>query len=88
MADHIEGPISRIETKIENGKLKHKKIKLKSDVAKKVDKEVARIMNDNISSGERDKICKEATQKAKSPVAKVKRKISKEIGRDLGLEMS
>lgn len=88
MAEFIEGSISRIETKIKNGKLKHKKVKLKSDVAKKVDKEVAGIMNDNINSVERDRICKEARRKAENPVAKVKRKISKEVGRDLGLEMS
>lgn len=88
MAEYIEGPISRIETKIKNGKLKHKKIKLKTDVSKNVDKEVAKVLNDNVSSVKRDNICREARQEAESPVAKVKRKISKEVGRDLGLEMS
>ena len=88
MSEHIEGPIGRIETKIKHGKLKHKKIKLKTDVSKDVDREVGKVLNDNVSSVERDNICKEARQKAESPVAKVKRKISKEVGRDLGLEMS
>ena len=88
MSDNIDGAISRIELKVQNGKLKPHKVKAKTDVSKKVDKEVARIMNDNISSQERKAITDVASKKAESPVAKVKRKLSKEIGRDLGLEMS
>lgn len=88
MSDNIDGAISRIELKIHKGKLKPHKVKAKTDVSKKVDKEVARIMNDNVSSGERKAITDIASKKAENPVAKAKRELSKEIGRDLGLEMS
>ena len=37
---------------------------------------------------DREKILKDSREKAQNPVVKVKRKISKEIGRDLGLKMS
>ena len=56
MADHIEDAIHKIKNVIKNGKLKHKKIKLKTDVAKNVEREVAKILNDNIPSVQRDKI--------------------------------
>ena len=88
MSERIEGPISRIETKVKHGKLKHKKIELKTDVSKDVDNKTAEILNDTVNPVKRDEICREARLKAESPVAKVKRKISKEIGRDLGLKMS
>lgn len=85
MADHIEDAIHRIHNVIKNGKLKHKKIKLKTDVAKKVDKEVAQVLNDNVSRAERDKICKEARKEAHKPVADMKRDVSNEVRKDLGL---
>lgn len=88
MADNIQGSIAKTEFKIKNGKLKIKKVKLKSDVAKKVDKEIAKVMNDNVTSIERNDICKKARKEAQSPIAQMKRKISKDIGRDLGFEMS
>ena len=88
MAEHIDSAVGRIEFRIQNGKLKHKKVKLKTDVSKNFEKETAKILNDNIPSLEREEIIKKASRKAENPVAKVKRKISKEIGRDLGLEMS
>jgi hypothetical protein len=64
MANHIEDAIHRIKGTIKNGKFKHKKIKLKTDVAQKVDKEVADVLNDNISRIERDKICKDARRES------------------------
>ena len=85
MADHIEDAIHRIKGTIKNGKFKHKKIKLKTDVARKVDKEVADVLNDNISRIERDKICKDARKEAHSPVADTKKKVSDEVRKDLGL---
>ena len=88
MQDNIDGAISRIELKIQNGKLKPHKVKAKTDVSKKVDKEVARIMNDNIPAIERKKINASNRSNAHTIVADTKAKISKEIGRDLGLEMS
>jgi hypothetical protein len=85
MADHISDAIHRIKGTIKNGKFKHKKIKLKTDVAQKVDKEVADVLNDNISRIERDKICKTARKEAHLPVADTKKKVSDEVRKDLGL---
>ena len=86
MADHISDAIHRIKNIIKNGKLKHKKIKLKTDVAKKVEKEVSQILNDNIAKAERDKICRKARLDAHKPVADMKRDVSNEVRKDLGLE--
>lgn len=86
MADHIEDAIHRIKGTIKNGKFKHKKIKLKTDVAKNVDKEVSDILNDNISRIERDKICRDARKAAHSPVADVRKKVSDEVRKDLELD--
>lgn len=94
MSDNIQGSISRIEFKIKNGKLKTKKVKLKSDVAEKVDKEVAKIMNDTVPMQVRKKINKEVrndinpAEGAHNIVADTKAKISKEVGRDLGMDMT
>ena len=85
MADHIEDAIHKIKNVIKNGKLKHKKIKLKTDVAKKVAKEVSDILNDNVTRAERDKICRNARKKAHKYVADVKKDVSDEIRKDLGL---
>lgn len=94
MSDNIQGAISRIEFKIKNGKLKTKKVKAKSDVAKKVDDTVAKVMNDTVPVEVRKKINKKVrkdinpAEGAHNPVADMKAKISKDIGRDLGMEMS
>ena len=86
MADHISDAIHRIKNIIKNGKLKHKKIKLKTDVAQKVDKEVSQILNDNVPRAERDKSCRNARKEAHSVVADVKKKLSDEVRDDLGLD--
>lgn len=86
MADHIEDAIHRIKNVIKNGKLKHKKVKLKTDVAQKVEKEVARIMNDNISTIDRNKICRDARKEAHKPVADAKKELSDSVRKDLGLD--
>ena len=86
MADHIEDAIHRIKGTIKNGEFKHKKVKLKTDVAKSIDKEVSDILNDNVSRMERDKICRDARKEAHSPVADVKKKVSDEVRKDLGLQ--
>ena len=94
MSDNIQGSISRAEFKIKNGKLKVKKVKLKSDVAKKVDKDVAKIVNDTVPAQVRKEINKEVRKDsnpakgAHNIVADTKAKISKEVGQDLGLAMS
>jgi vacuolar-type H+-ATPase subunit H len=85
MEDHIEDAIHRINSVIKNGRLKHKKIKLKTDVAKKVAKEVSDILNDNVTRVERDKICRSARKKAHKYVADVKKDVSDEVRKDLGL---
>lgn len=94
MSDRIEGAISRAEFKIKNGKLKLKKVKAKSDVAEKIDKLTAKIMNDTVPVQARKKINKEVrndinpAKGAHNIVADTKAKISKEIGRDLDMPMS
>ena len=85
MADHIEDAIHKIKNIIKNGKLKHKKIKLKTDVSKNVSDEVAKVLNDNVSRAERDKICKDARKEAHSVVADAKKKLSDDMRNDLGL---
>ena len=86
MAEHIEDAIHRIKNVIKNGKLKHKKVKLKTDVAQKVEKEVARIMNDNIPTIDRNKICRDARKEAHKPVADAKKELSDSVRKDLGLD--
>lgn len=94
MADRIQGSISKADFKIKNGKLKIHKRKLKSDVAEKVDKETASILNDTVSNEVRKKINKETrddinpAKGAHNIVSDTKAKISKEIGKDLGLDMN
>ena len=90
----IQGAISKAEFKIKNGKLKIKKVKLKSDVADSIDKLSAKVMNDTVPVEVRKKINKEVrkdinpAEGAHNPVADMKAKISKDIGRDFGMEMS
>ena len=86
MADNISDAIHRVHNVVTHGKLKHKKIKLKTDVAKNVDREAAKVLNDNVSRSERDKICKEARKEANKPVADMKRNVSNEVRKDLGLD--
>lgn len=94
MSDNIKGAISRIEFKINHGKLKTKKVKAKSDVAEKIDKMVAKVMNDTVPVEVRKKINKETRKDfnpadgAHNPVADMKAKISKEVGQDMGLKMT
>ena len=86
MADHISDAIHRIKNVIKHGRLKHKKVKLKTDVAQKVEKEIAKIMNDNISTIDRDKICRSARREAHKPVADAKKELSDSVRKDLGLD--
>lgn len=94
MTDNIQGAISRIEFKIKNGKLKTKKVKAKSDVAEKIDKTVAKVMNDTIPVEVRKKINKEVRKDinpakgAHNPVADMKAELSKEVGKDMGMNMT
>lgn len=94
MQDNITGAISKAEFKIKNGKLKVKKVKLKSDVADNIDKLSAKVMNDTVPVQVRKKINKEVRKDfnpssgAHNPVSDTKVKISKEIGRDMGMNMS
>ncbi len=94
MQDNIQGAISKAEFKIKNGKLKIKKVKLKSDVANNIDKLSAKVMNDTVPVQVRKKINKETrkdynpAEGAHNPVADMKAKISKEVGQDMGMDMT
>ena len=94
MQDNIQGAISKAEFKIKNGKLKIKKVKLKSDVAKNVDKTVASVMTDTVPVETRKKMNREIrddinpAKGAHNPVADTKAKISKEVGQDMDMKMT
>ena len=94
MQENTTGAISKAEFKIKNGKLKIKKVKLKSDVADNIDKISAKVMNDTVPVEVRKKINKEVrddmnpAKGAHNPVSDMKAKISKEVGRDMGMNMS
>jgi tetrahydromethanopterin S-methyltransferase subunit G len=94
MQDNIQGAISKAEFKIKNGRLKIKKVKLKSDVSDNIDKLTAKVMNDTVPVEVRKKINKEVRKDinpakgAHNIVADTKAEISKEVGRDMGMEMS
>ena len=94
MQDNITGAISKAEFKIKNGKLKIKKVKLKSDVADNIDKLSAKVMNDTVPVQVRKKINKETRKDvnpakgAHNPVSDMRAEISKEVGKDMGMEMS
>lgn len=94
MQNNIQGAISKAEFKIKNGKLKIKKVKLKSDVADNIDKLSAKVMNDTVPVQVRKKINKEVRKDinpakgAHNPVSDMKANLSKEVGRDTGMNMS
>ena len=94
MQDNIQGAISKAEFKIKNGKLKIKKVKLKSDVANNIDKLSAKVMNDTVPVQVRKKINKEVRKDinpakgAHNPVSDMKAELSKEVGQDLDLKMT
>ncbi len=86
MAKFIENAINKLQGIVYHGKYKLKKRKLKTDVAKKVAKEVSSLINDNIPKIERKEICDNAGKEAHKPVADMKRKVSNEVRKDLGLD--
>ena len=86
MAKFIEDAIHKLEGIVHHGKFRHKKVKLKTDVAKKVTKEVSSLINDNVPKIERKEICDNAGKEAHKPVADMKRKVSNEVRKDLGLD--
>lgn len=91
MSDHIEGSINKIKGIIKHGKFKFKKKKLKAEVLDKMlDPEIKEIIkgSDNVLKIKRKAINKENRKKAHNIIADVKAKISKEVGRDLGMDMS
>ena len=92
MADKITDAIHKIKEKVKNGKYRHKKVKIKTTASKGLSKEAARKVNDNITNIERKEICKTArndinpAKGAHNPVADMKREVSNEVRKDLGLD--
>ena len=87
------GAISKAEFKIKNGRLKIKKVKLKSDVSDNIDKLTAKVMNDTVPVEVRKKINKEVRKdinpaKGAHNISDTKAKISKEVGTDMGMDMT
>ena len=88
---HIDSSVSKMKAIIKRGKLKHKKIKLKKEVLDKlVSPEIREKIKgaDNVLKTERKAINKENREHAHDVIADVRAKVSKEVGRDLGMDMS
>ena len=88
---HIDSAINRITQVIKHGKLKNKKVKLKSQVFKKLlSPETLKLVKgaDVVRKAKRKAINKETRKHAHDVIADIRAKISKEVGRDLGMDMS
>lgn len=91
MADYIDGPIHNIEIKVKNGQCKKHCKKLMPEV---IDNSLSNDVKEYVRGGdtvnqiERDKINKESRKTAQTPVARLKRKISKEVRKNLGMRIS
>ena len=88
---HIDSAINRIEQVIKHGKLKNKKVKLKSQVFKKLlSPETLKLVKgaDVVLKAKRKAINKDTRKHAHDVIADIKAKLSKEVGRDLGMDMS
>ena len=88
---HIDSSVSKMKAIIKRGKLKHKKIKLKTQVLDKLlSPETRKLVKgaDNVLKSERKNINAGNREHAHDIVADTKAKISKEVGRDLGMDMS
>ena len=89
MAEFMNDPINKAKVKAESGKIKIKRRKLKTDIAKEASPENSQALNDNVPRSERKEICKDArsdnnpAKGAHSYVADVKRKITSQINKDL-----
>ena len=91
MSDHIQGSVDKIQRIIKHGKLKHKKVKLKKQVLDElVSPEIREKIKgaDNVLKNERKAINKENREHAHDVIADVRAKLSKEVGRDLGMDMT
>lgn len=87
----IDSAISKIQSVIKNGKLKHKKVKLKAQVLNNLlQPETKELVKgaDNVLKSKRKVINAENRKHAHDVIADVKAKISKEVGRDLDMRMS
>jgi hypothetical protein len=88
---HIDSAINKIQQIIKNGKLKNKKVKLKTQIFKKLlHPETLKLIKgaDVVHKIKRKAINKETRKHAHDVIADIKAKISKEVGRDLGMDMS
>lgn len=88
---HIDSSVSKMKAIIKHGKLKHKKVKLKKQVLDKLlSPETKKLVKgaDNVLKIKRKAINAENREHAHDTIADVKAKISKEVGRDLGMDMS
>ena len=88
---HIDSSVSKMKAIIKRGKLKHKKIKLKKEVLDKlVSPEIREKIKgaDNVLKIKRKAINRENREHAHDVIADIKAKLSKEVGRDLGMDMT
>lgn len=88
---HIDTSVSKMKAIIKHGKLKHKKIKLKSQIFQKLlSPEILKLVKgaDVVRKAKRKAINKDSRKHAHDVIADVRAKISKEVGRDLGMDMT
>ena len=92
MTEHIDGAINKLTRKVKHGKLKIKRSKLKSSVAKNLQERIQHLLNDTVNKVRRKKINKKVRKDnnpalgAHNIVADVKRKLSQSVRQDLGLK--
>lgn len=82
----INEAVKKLSRRVKHGKLKLKKVKLKTVVAKKGDSEVAKIIDDITSRIKRRKICKKARLTARTPIANLKRDVSNDVRSELEIK--
>lgn len=91
MAKNIQGSINKLKETIKNGVLKITKKKLKTDV---LDRHLSPDVRKNVkgadvvSKVERNTVNSENRKHAHDVVADAKAELSKDVGRDLGMNMS
>ena len=83
MAKFIEGPVNHTEVKAEGGEIVTKKEKATTEVAHNASPDNYQFITDNTSRAKRKKICKQARKTAHSPVANLKRSVTKQINNTL-----
>ena len=88
---HIDSSVSKMKAIIKRGKLKYKKVKLKKQVLDDLlSSETKKLVKgaDNVLKIKRKAINKDNREHAHDVIADVRADLSKEVGGDLGMDMT